>query len=100
MFDGDDAVGVVSTGGYAFATDTSYAFAWIDPAHATPGTRLEVLVLGDRRPARVLAAYDPKNELLRSATTGGSHRRPTSTRTGAATSAESGSTRPTGSGAP
>lgn len=70
VFDGDTAVGLVSTGGYGFATDASYAFAWVDPAHATPGTHLEVLILGERRPARVLAepAYDPKNERLRDVT--------------------------------
>ncbi|CAN5922766.1 hypothetical protein BH23ACT10_BH23ACT10_40350 [soil metagenome] len=39
-------------------------------SHATPGTHLEVLILGERRPARVLAepAYDPKNERLRDVT--------------------------------
>lgn len=73
VFDGDVAVGLVSTGGYGFTTDTSYAFAWVDPMHAAPGTDLEVLILGTRRRARVLAepAYDPKNERLRDMTTEG-----------------------------
>jgi len=39
----------------------------VDPASAAPGTALEVEILGERRPAGVLAgpAYDPKNERLR-----------------------------------
>lgn len=67
VFAGDAIVGVVSSGGYGYRTGASYAFAWLDPAHAAPGTRLDVQILGERRPAVVLAepAYDPKNERLK-----------------------------------
>ncbi len=45
----------------------SLFFAYVYPAYAKPGTAFEIAVLGDRRPARVLAepAYDPTNERLR-----------------------------------
>ena len=41
----------------------SLAFGYVRPEHAAPGTELEVLVLGERRPARVLAEarYDSGN---------------------------------------
>ena len=57
-------VGAVSSGGYGHHVGRSLAFAYLDPAYADPGTALEVMVLGQRRPAKVLgeALYDPKNE--------------------------------------
>ena len=56
-------VGAVSSGGWGPSVRKSLAFAYLDPVHAEPGTQLDVLILGERRPARVLAepAYDPKN---------------------------------------
>ncbi|MDH3707266.1 MAG: aminomethyltransferase family protein, partial [Acidimicrobiia bacterium] len=67
VFDGSDAVGLVSTGGYGYSTGSGYAFAWLDPSRSEPGTRLEVLVVGQRCCATVLgqAAYDPRNERLK-----------------------------------
>jgi dimethylglycine dehydrogenase len=67
VYDGDRAVGLVTSGGYGYTTGSGYAFAWLDPERARPGTLLEVEVVGERRPARVLAepAYDPTNERLR-----------------------------------
>jgi dimethylglycine dehydrogenase len=58
------AVGVTTSGGYGHATARSLAFAYVESGSEAPGTRLEVELLGDRRPARVLAApvYDPANE--------------------------------------
>ncbi len=57
-------VGQVSSGGYGFSVEKSLAFAYVEPAAAAPGTELEVMVLGERRAARVLAepVYDPNNE--------------------------------------
>ena len=56
-------VGAVSSGGYGHSVGTSLAFAYLHPAHAAPDTPLEVMILGARRPARVLGepAYDPAN---------------------------------------
>jgi dimethylglycine dehydrogenase len=53
------SVGITTSGGYGFA--------YVEPAFAAPGTALEVTMLGEGRPARVLEgpAYDPKNERLR-----------------------------------
>jgi dimethylglycine dehydrogenase len=67
VYDGDRPVGLVSSGGYGYTTGASHAFAWVDPERARPGTRLDVAIVGERRPARVLAepAYDPKNERLK-----------------------------------
>jgi dimethylglycine dehydrogenase len=66
VYDGERAVGLVTSGGYGYTTGSGYAFAWLDPERARPGTPLEVEIVGERRPARVLAepAYDPKNERL------------------------------------
>jgi dimethylglycine dehydrogenase len=56
-------VGAVSSGAYGPSVKKSLAFAYLDPAHAEPGTELDVIILGARRPAQVLAepAYDPDN---------------------------------------
>ena len=64
---GGRSVGVTTSGGYGHAVGQSLAFAYVDPAHAAPGTALEVRMLGENRPARVLEGpvYDPKNERLR-----------------------------------
>ena len=62
-------VGQVSSGGYGQYVGKSLAFAYVEPAAAAPGTELEVMVLGERRPARVLAepVYDPGSERPRMA---------------------------------
>jgi len=60
----DRPVGLACSGGYGYATGKSLAFAYVAPEHAAAGSALEVLVLGDPRPARVLAdaAWDPASE--------------------------------------
>ncbi len=61
---GGERVGAVSSGAYGFSVGASLAFAYVHPSRATPGAELEVMVLGEPRPARVLAAplHDPGNE--------------------------------------
>ncbi len=56
--------GQVSSGGFGHCVKQSLAFAYIDPDCAAPGTALEVMILGERRPARVLAdpVYDPASQ--------------------------------------
>ena len=63
VFDGNERVGAVSSGAWGPSVGASLAFAYIAPERATPGTELQVLVLNERRPARVLGApkYDPDN---------------------------------------
>jgi dimethylglycine dehydrogenase len=60
-------VGSVSSGTFGATTGKSLAFAFIAPAAAEPGTRLEVSILGDLRPATVLAepVLDPENRRLK-----------------------------------
>ncbi len=60
-------VGLVTTGAYGYTVDQGLAFAYLAPEHATPGTELFVRVVGEFRPARVLAepVYDPSSSRLR-----------------------------------
>ena len=60
---GAERAGTVSSGAWGPSVGASLAFGYVAPAHAAPGTELEVLVLGERRPARVWgeARYDPRS---------------------------------------
>ena len=62
------AAGLTTGGGYGFAVQKSLAFAYLDPKLPREGVRLEVLLRGERRGARVLAepAWDPANQRPRS----------------------------------
>jgi len=55
--------GIVTSGGYGHRVRQSLSFAYLEVVSAAPGTGLEVEILGERRPARVLAEppYDPHN---------------------------------------
>ncbi len=57
-------VGQVGSGGFGHTVGKSLAFAYVEPGSGAPGNCLEVMVLGERRPARVLAepVYDPASE--------------------------------------
>jgi len=56
-------IGVTTSGAYGHRVHKSLAFACVPPEFAVPGTRFDVLLQGERRPAIVLAApaYDPDN---------------------------------------
>ncbi|MBS7690632.1 aminomethyl transferase family protein [Pseudomonas lalucatii] len=60
---GDKVVGVVSSGGYGHCVQKSLAFAYVQADQAAVGTALSVLILGQRRAARVIKApaFDPQN---------------------------------------
>jgi len=60
-------VGITTSGGYAHWLGRSLAVAYLDAEAATPGTRLEVEILEERRPARAVAEplFDPTNLRLR-----------------------------------
>ncbi len=62
-----EPVGLITTGAYGHHVQQSLAFAYLSPRHAVPGTELEVRVVGELRPARVLGqpAYDPTSARLR-----------------------------------
>ena len=56
-------VGTVSSIAFGHTTGKLLAFAYVDPRYEAAGTKLEVVVMGEARSARVLAApaYDPDN---------------------------------------
>jgi dimethylglycine dehydrogenase len=60
-------IGRISSGGYSYHLGHDVAFALLPEALWTVGTELEVLVLGERRKARVIAEspYDPANQRCR-----------------------------------
>jgi dimethylglycine dehydrogenase len=66
VLDGDGAIGYVTSGGFGHVVGFSLALAYLPVAYTQPGTELAVEILGDRRPARVVAQplYDPDNERL------------------------------------
>jgi len=63
----DEAVGLVTSGGYGFRIERSIALASLRSDLAVPGTALEVEIYGTRRRAVVAEAplYDPDNARLR-----------------------------------
>lgn len=67
IYNGDQLVGMTSSGGYGHRTETSIALGYIPPELATTGTQLEVEVLGKKLPAQVvrMPLYDPKNEKMK-----------------------------------
>jgi dimethylglycine dehydrogenase len=68
VFVDGSAISTVTSGGFGHRVQTSIAFAYLPVERSAPGTRLEVGILGQRRPASVVQAplYDPDNERLRS----------------------------------
>ncbi|GMG82021.1 FAD-dependent oxidoreductase [Paralimibaculum aggregatum] len=58
-----EAVGAISSGGYGYGIGAWLGWAYLRPALAEPGTRLEVMVLGRPRAAEVVegALRDPEN---------------------------------------
>ena len=68
IYQGDVLVGRVTSGGYGWRCGKSLALAMVAPALDEPGTQLEVVILGERRKATVIAdsPFDPDNTALRS----------------------------------
>jgi dimethylglycine dehydrogenase len=66
VYDGDSIVGHVAAGGYGHVVEQSIALAYLPVGLTETGTRLGVEILGERRPATVVAPslYDPANERL------------------------------------
>jgi dimethylglycine dehydrogenase len=67
VLDGERAIGITTSGGYGHRTGRSLAFAYVDPAHAEPGRRFDLWLMGERIGAEVLPgpAYDPENARLK-----------------------------------
>ncbi|MGB0799116.1 MAG: GcvT family protein, partial [Planktomarina sp.] len=62
------AVGYITSGGYAHHLGQSMALAYVDVNDSTPGTLLDVEILGEMKKARVeqTALYDPSGTQMRS----------------------------------
>ena len=67
IYSGENLVGVVTSGGYGFALETSIAMGYVETSLADVGTKLSVGILGDRYDAIVRAEpmFDPAHELPR-----------------------------------
>ncbi|MDA0680839.1 MAG: FAD-dependent oxidoreductase [Proteobacteria bacterium] len=67
IFSGGTCVGVTTSGGYGHFVRKSLGFGYVTPGLSSPGTELEIGLLGERRRARVRkdAAHDPDNDRLR-----------------------------------
>jgi dimethylglycine dehydrogenase len=60
-------VGLTTSGGYGFAVRKSLAFAYVDPKLAKLGEGFEILLLGERKKAQIIAepAWDETNARLK-----------------------------------
>jgi dimethylglycine dehydrogenase len=67
VWQGDERVGLVTTGGYGHTIGRSIALAYVRRDLSAPDSRLEIEILGERRPAVVAREpiYDPSNARLR-----------------------------------
>lgn len=67
MMMGDKVVGTVTSGAYGFRTGLNLALGFVDPDLATPGTKMELDLLGERFTAEVIkpSPYDPEMTLPR-----------------------------------
>jgi len=66
--DGDQVIGVTTSGAYGHTVNKSLTFVYVPPEYAAPGTTFDIEILSHRYPAKVLpeAAYDPQNKRLQS----------------------------------
>ncbi|MEI6457674.1 MAG: FAD-dependent oxidoreductase [Pseudomonadota bacterium] len=67
VYDGDEVVGLVTSGGFGYRIQKSIALAYVRTDLAVPGRELTIEVLGERRRAvvGVEPLYDPTNARLR-----------------------------------
>lgn len=67
IYDGDKMVGRATSGAYGYSLGTSIAVGYVKPGFTKPGTKLQILVLGDRFDCEVLpeSPWDPDNARLR-----------------------------------
>ena len=67
IFDGEDRVGLVTSGGWSFTLDKSVVLAYVRPQYVAEGTKLEIMIYGTRVAATVGAEplFDSTNARLR-----------------------------------
>ena len=68
IYRGNALVGRATSGGYGWRCDKSLALAMIQPDLVTPGAEFEIVILGRRHKATIIAdsPFDPDNAALRS----------------------------------
>jgi dimethylglycine dehydrogenase len=67
IYVGDKMVGRATSGAYGYTLGKSLAVGYVRPDYAAPGTKLEMILLGERYPAEVVpeSPWDPENARLR-----------------------------------
>lgn len=67
IYKGDAMIGRATSGAYGHCLDTSMALAYVQPEYAEPGTGLQIEILKEMRPAKVLpeCPFDPDNTRLK-----------------------------------
>ncbi|WP_424968482.1 GcvT family protein [Dinoroseobacter sp. S375] len=67
IFDGDRPVGTITSAAWGYRVRQNLVMAYVDPAQATIGTELSVLLIGQKTPATVVAPclYDPEHAIPR-----------------------------------
>lgn len=67
IYHGEDIVGRVTSGGYGWRVRKSLALAMVRPDLAFPGTEFDIVILGVRHKATIIAdsPFDPENNALR-----------------------------------
>ena len=65
---GGEIAGRVTSGGFGYSVGASIAYAYLPPAHAGPGSEVEVEIFGEWVPGRVEREplFDPDGERVRS----------------------------------
>ena len=68
IYQGEDVVGRVTSGGYGWRVGKSLALAMVRPDLAVPGAELDIVILGVRHKATIItdSPFDPDNMALRS----------------------------------
>ena len=68
ILDGNDVVGIVTSGGYGHTIKKPIAYGYLPVRYATPGTPLEIEVAAKRYKATVEKEplYDPRNDRVKS----------------------------------
>jgi len=67
IYDGDDIIGITTSGAYGHCVQKSLMFAYVNSGFESPGTSFELGILGKRKKTIVLAkpAWDPANTRLK-----------------------------------
>jgi len=67
LYDGDQRVGRLTSGGYSVAFGKSIGMGYVSPDKAEVGQRLQVRIMGELWPAEVVqdSPYDPENKTIR-----------------------------------